>query len=274
MTAKVRALVLTGFGLNCDLETAYALELAGAAADRVHINTLIDGGVRLEDYQIMAFGGGFSWGDDHGAGVLQAVRMRTNLGASLLSFVANQGLIIGICNGFQSLVNLGLLPGFEGDYQTRSIALTYNDCGNFRDDWVHLSIDPDSPCVFTRGMETIDLPIRHGEGKFYAEAAIIESLMQNRQVVLRYADAAGNPAEGRFPLNPNGSLGDIAGVCDPTGRIFGLMPHPEAFNHWTNHPDWTRKAETRRREGRPPFADTLTPGIRLFENAVRHIADR
>ncbi len=274
MTAKVRALVLTGFGLNCDLETAYALELAGAAADRVHINTLIDGGVRLEDYQIMAFGGGFSWGDDHGAGVLQAVRMRTNLGASLLAFVANQGFINGICNGFQTLVNLGLLPGFDGDYQTRSIALTYNDCGNFRDDWVHLSIDPDSPCVFTQGMETIDLPIRHGEGKFYAEAAIIDSLMQNRQVVLRYADAAGNPAGGRFPLNPNGSLGDIAGVCDPTGRIFGLMPHPEAFNHWTNHPDWTRKAETRRREGQPPFPDSLTPGIRLFENAVRHIADR
>ncbi len=273
MTAKVRALVLTGFGLNCDLETAYALELAGAAADRVHINTLIDGGVPLEDYQIMAFGGGFSWGDDHGAGVLQAVRMRTNLGTQLLSFVENQGLIIGICNGFQTLVNLGLLPGFDGDYQTRSIALTYNDCGNFRDDWVHLSIAPDSPCVFTRGMETIDLPIRHGEGKFYAEAEIIDSLIQNRQVVLRYADAAGNPAEGHFPHNPNGSLRDIAGVCDPTGRIFGLMPHPEAFNHWTNHPDWTREAESRRREGRPPFPDTLTPGIRIFENAVRHITD-
>ena len=271
MSTNVRALVLTGFGLNCDLETAYSLELAGAAADRVHINTLIDGGVRLADYQIMAFGGGFSWGDDHGAGVLQAVRMRTNLGPQLLSFVANQGLVIGICNGFQTLVNLGLLPGFDGDYQTRAVALTFNDCGNFRDDWVRLKIDPESPCIFTRGLETIDLPIRHGEGKFYAETRIVDSLMANRQVVMRYADADGHPAEGRFPCNPNGSLEDIAGVCDPTGRIFGLMPHPEAFNHWTNHPDWTSEADRRRRQGHPPFPDESTPGIRIFENAVRHI---
>ena len=270
MSAKVHALVLTGFGLNCDLETAYALELAGATADRVHINTLIAGGVRLDRYQIMAFGGGFSWGDDHGAGVLQAVRMRTNLGPELLSFVEREGLVIGICNGFQTLVNLGLLPGFDGDYQTRSIALTFNDCGNFRDDWVRLKIDPDSPCVFTRGMDTIDLPIRHGEGKFYAEVQTIERLMKNRQVVVRYADAAGNPAEGRFPLNPNGSLRDIAGVCDPTGRIFGLMPHPEAFNHWTNHPDWTRDAEARRRQNRSPLPAGPTPGIGIFENAVKH----
>ncbi len=270
MTAKVRALVLTGFGLNCDLETAYALELAGAQADRVHINTLIAGEVRLDQYQIMAFGGGFSWGDDHGAGVLQAVRMRTNVGKQLLAFVERKGLVIGICNGFQTLVNLGLLPGFAADYQTRSIALTFNDCGNFRDDWVHLTIDPDSPCVFTRGMETMDLPIRHGEGKFYAETDVIDRLVQNRQVVLRYADAQGNAAEGRFPLNPNGSLMDIAGVCDPTGRIFGLMPHPEAFNHWTNHPDWTRLAENRRRQGVSPLPAEMTPGIRVFVNAVEH----
>ena len=274
MSANVRAIVLTGFGLNCDLETAYALERAGAAADRVHINTLIDGGVRLEDYQIMAFGGGFSWGDDHGAGVLQAVRMRTNLGPQLLSFVENQGLVIGICNGFQTLVNLGLLPGFDGDYQSRAVALTFNDCGNFRDDWVRLKIDPQSPCVFTRGMDTIDLPIRHGEGKFYAESPIVGRLVDSRQAVMRYADADGNPAEGRFTHNPNGSLLDIAGVCDPTGRIFGLMPHPEAFNHWTNHPDWTKKADRRRRQGQSPFPDEPTPGIRLFENAVQYINAR
>jgi phosphoribosylformylglycinamidine synthase len=271
MTANVRALVLTGFGLNCDLETAYALEMAGASADRVHINTLVAGEVRLDDYQIMAFGGGFGWGDDHGAGVLQAVRMRTNLGPQLLSFVDRRGLVIGICNGFQTLVNLGLLPGFDGDYQSRSIALTFNDCGNFRDDWVHLKIATDSPCVFTRGMEALDLPIRHGEGKFYADAAIIERLEQNRQIVLRYADSGGNPAEGRFPHNPNGSLRDIAGVCDATGRIFGLMPHPEAFNHWTNHPDWTREAENRRRQGQSAIPDKPTPGIRIFANAVNYL---
>jgi phosphoribosylformylglycinamidine synthase len=274
MSTNVRALVLTGFGLNCDLETAYSLELAGAAADRVHINTLIDGGVHLADYQIMAFGGGFSWGDDHGAGVLQAVRMRTNLGPQLLSFVANQGLVIGICNGFQTLVNLGLLPGFDGDYQNRSIALTYNDCGNFRDDWVHLKIDPQSPCIFTRGMAALDLPVRHGEGKIYAAPDVIDRLMQARQVVMQYADDEGNPAEGLFPHNPNGSLMDIAGVCDSTGRVFGLMPHPEAFNHWTNHPHWTREADVRRRRGQSAIPEESTPGIRIFENAVEFVADR
>lgn len=271
MTAKVSALILTGFGLNCDLETAHALELAGAHADRVHINTLIAGEVHLDAYQIVAFGGGFSWGDDHGAGVLQAVRMRTNLGAQLLSFVDRRGLVIGICNGFQTLVNLGLLPGFDGDYQSRSIALTNNDCGNFRDDWVRLKVASDSPCVFTRGLETLDLPIRHGEGKFYAEAQVMERLKQSRQIVLRYADPSGNPAQGRFPHNPNGSLMDIAGVCDATGRIFGLMPHPEAFNHWTNHPDWTREAEGRRRQGQSPIPDNPTPGIRIFQNAVNYL---
>jgi phosphoribosylformylglycinamidine synthase len=274
MTANVRALVLTGFGLNCDLETAYAFEVAGATADRVHINTLIAGEVRLDDYQIMAFGGGFSWGDDHGAGVLQAVRMRTNVGQQLLSFVDRQGLVIGICNGFQTLVNLGLLPGFDGDYQRRSIALTFNDCGNFRDDWVRLKIDPDSPCIFTRGMDTLDLPIRHGEGKFYADAQIVDQLFQKRQVVMQYAGPSGNPADGRFPYNPNGSFMDIAGVCDISGRVFGLMPHPEAFNHWTNHPNWTREADVRRRQGKPPIPERSTPGIQIFENAVNYIAGR
>lgn len=268
MTPKVRALVFTGFGLNCDLETAHALELAGAQAQRVHINAVVDGAVRLSDYQILAFGGGFGWGDDHGAGVLQAVRLRTHVGDQLLQFVARQGLIIGICNGFQALVNLGLLPGFDGDYQSRAIALTYNDCGNFRNDWVRLVVNSQAPCIFTHGLQDLDLPVRHGEGKFLADEDVLRQLTQNEQIVLRYARPDGRPAAGQFPHNPNGSLDDIAGVCDPTGRIFGLMPHPEAFNHWTNHPDWTRDAETRRRQGESLFPETLPPGIRIFQNAV------
>jgi phosphoribosylformylglycinamidine (FGAM) synthase-like amidotransferase family enzyme len=170
MSTKPNVLVLTGFGLNCDHETAYAFELAGATAKRAHINALIAGDVRLDDFQILAFGGGFSWGDDHGAGVIQALRLKTNIGDKLLDFVAAHKLVIGICNGFQTLVNLGLLPGIDGDYTRRSVALTYNDCGNFRDQWVRLKIDPDSPCVFTRGIKTLELPVRHGEGKFYAES--------------------------------------------------------------------------------------------------------
>ena len=271
MTGNIRALVLTGFGLNCDLETAYALELAGAQAERVHINALIDGSARLDDFQILAFGGGFSWGDDHGAGVLQAVRLRTNIGDQLRTFVESERLVIGICNGFQTLVNLGLLPGFDGDYQTRSVALTYNDCGNFRDDWVTLKMDPQTPCVFTQGLDLIDLPIRHGEGKFFTAPDVIRRLEKNHQIVVRYAKPDGTLADGAFPHNPNGSLGDVAGICDPTGRVFGLMPHPEAFNHWTNHPQWTRKSDARRRDGRPPVPEELAPGIQIFRNAVARL---
>lgn len=264
---RVRSLVLTGYGLNCDMETAYALELAGAAADRVHINALIEGRVRLADYQMLVFGGGFSWGDDHGAGVIQAVRMKTRIGDQMIRFVEDGNLVIGICNGFQTLVNLGLLPGFDGDYQSRSVALINNDCGNFRDHWVALAVNPDSPCVFTKGIKQLELPVRHGEGKFYAASEIIERLETGNQAVLRYAQVDGSPSSGAFPANPNGSLNDIAGICDPTGRVFGLMPHPEAYNHWTNHPDAFRTKD----RDLAATADTLMPGIRIFQNAVMQL---
>ena len=263
----VNALVLTGYGLNCDLETAYAFELAGAVARRVHINSLIKGHVKLDDYQIMAFIGGFSWGDDHGAGVIQAVRLKTHLGEALGRFIENGNLIIGICNGFQTLVNLGLLPAFDGDYTDRLVALTHNDCGNFRDQWVRLTVDSQSPCVFTRGIDRLELPVRHGEGKFYADSAVLNRLAGQRQVVLRYAGADGAPAGQKFPDNPNGSMDDIAGICDPTGRVFGLMPHPEAYNHPTNHPDWPRVKVTDRSAWEAE-AGRSTPGIRIFRNAV------
>ena len=269
--SDVNTLVLAGYGLNCDNETAYALELAGASARRVHINSLIDGSVSLDDFQIMVFVGGFSWGDDHGAGVIQAVRLKTNLGDKMLEFVDKGNLVLGICNGFQTLVNLGLLPGFAGDYKTRSIALTFNDCGNFRDDWVVLRVNSSSPCVFTKGFDLLELPIRHGEGKFYSDKDIIQRLTKNNQVVIQYALPDGNPAEGKFPFNPNGSINDIAGICDPTGRIFGLMPHPEAFNHRTNHPNWTRDKEIMKRGGKKPDSN-LTTGIRIFKNGVDFIA--
>jgi phosphoribosylformylglycinamidine synthase I len=269
----VQALVLTGYGLNCDHETAYALELAGAKATRVHINALVDGTVLLDDFQIMAFVGGFSWGDDHGAGVIQAVRLKTKIGEKLLEFIANGNLIIGICNGFQTLVNIGLLPGFNNKESkstfSREVALTYNDCGNFRDDWVVLQTNPQSTCVFTKGLDVIELPVRHGEGKFYSDEQTIKRLIDNNQVVLRYATPDGNPADLKFPFNPNGSLYDIAGICDSTGRIFGLMPHPEAFNHWTNHPDWTRTKEKLKRQEKTVTTDP-TDGIRIFKNAVTY----
>ncbi|MEN8753074.1 MAG: phosphoribosylformylglycinamidine synthase subunit PurQ [Desulfobacterales bacterium] len=266
----VKALVLTGYGLNCDNETAHAFELAGAAPVKVHINSLIDGSATISDYRILAFVGGFSWGDDHGAGVVQAVRLKTSIGDQIREFIEKGRLILGICNGFQALVNLGLLPGLGHDYRSRLVALTYNDCGNFRDDWVTLSVNADSPCIFTRGIERIDLPVRHGEGKFHAETPVIERLTAGKQVVMRYAAPDGQPAGRQFPYNPNGSVDDIAGICDPTGRVFGLMPHPEAYNHFTNHPLWSRRKESSRRK-KEKVEPEPTPGIKIFRNAVEFV---
>ncbi len=267
---KVNALILTGFGLNCDEETAHAFELAGAASHKVHINELVSGKVSLADFQILALGGGFSWGDDHGAGVIQALKMKNHMGKDLLAFVDEGKLIIGICNGFQALINIGLLPGFDRDYTRRNVSITYNDCGNFRNQWVRLAANPESHCVFTKGIDLADYPVRHGEGKVIADQAVIDRLLAQNQVVFQYADAEGNPARGAFPDNPNGSMADIAGICDPTGRIFGLMPHPEAYTHFTNHPDWPRKAELLKRQGKS-LENEMTVGVRLFKNAVDYI---
>jgi phosphoribosylformylglycinamidine synthase subunit PurQ / glutaminase len=263
----VNVLVLSGYGLNCDIETAHAFERAGATPRRVHINLLVDGGVDLKEFQILVFGGGFSWGDDHGAGVVQAVKMRTHLGPQMISFIEKGNLVLGICNGFQTLVNLGLLPGISGDYASRKVALIHNDCGNFRDDWVHLKLNSDSPCVFTRGMQRMEVPIRHGEGKFYADEPTLRHLEANGQIVAQYALPTGELANGQFPFNPNGAVSDIAGICDSTGRVFGLMPHPEAFNHFTNHPDWLRRREEMKRRGRKGGSGQ-TEGIRLLKNGV------
>ncbi|MBN1276549.1 MAG: phosphoribosylformylglycinamidine synthase subunit PurQ [Deltaproteobacteria bacterium] len=274
---QVKALILTGYGLNCDYETDYSFRSAGAQSSLIHINELImkqgaGSEVRLEDFHILVLGGGFSWADDHGAGVVMASKLKHNLGAQIDSFIGEGKLVIGICNGFQALVNLGLLPGFGYKYNERRVALTHNDSGNFIDAWVNLKVNPGSPCVFTRGISSIELPVRHGEGKFYAQEEDIDTLIKNNQVVMQYADNQGKEARGKWPLNPNGSLCDIAGICDPTGRIFGLMPHPEAFNHYTNHPDWTFEKERIFRQGKH-ITNEEGDGIKIFRNAVEYIRD-
>jgi len=263
--AEVRALVITGFGLNCEAETAHALERAGASAALVHLNDLLDpspGGPRLEDFHILVFVGGFSFGDHIGAGTVFANRLRHRLAEPLHRFIRSGRLVLGICNGFQVMVKLGLLPGFDGDYTARRVTLAWNDCGTFRDHWVHLRADPESPCIFTRGIERLYLPIRHGEGKLLTDSdATRRRLAEQRQVALQYV----HPEDGRptdaFPWNPNGSVDAIAGICDPTGRIFGLMPHPEAYHTPFNHPRWTRQ----KIEGTLPEEGQ---GMRIFRNAV------
>jgi len=271
----VRALILTGYGLNCDYETDYSLKKAGAESKRIHINELIEGeqsapGNILSRFHILVFGGGFSWADDHGAGVVMASKLKFNIGDQIYKFIKEGKLVIGICNGFQSLVNLGLLPGFDHNYKERRVALTANSSGNFIDSWVTLKINIRSPCVFTRDISHLDLPVRHGEGNFFATAPDIDRLFKDNQVVMQYAGEYGEPADGKWPLNPNGSLKDIAGICDSTGRIFGLMPHPEAFHDITNHPDWTRKKEFLLREGKG-IESYEGDGIKIFRNGVEHI---
>jgi phosphoribosylformylglycinamidine synthase I len=278
MMKVARALVLTGYGLNCDVETQYALTLAGFEAERVHISELINpevgqGSQKLKDYHLLVFDGGFSWGDDHGAGVLLATRLKTKLKTDLEEFIAAGKLIIGICNGFQAMVNLGLLPGFQGRYDRREVALLANDCGNFRNDWVKMGGNPDSPCIFTKGIEWLELPVRHGEGKFFAPEGVLSQLQQNNQIALSYVLPSGAKAEGRFPYNPNGSLLDIAGICDPFGRIFGLMPHPEAYHHFTQHTNWTLHKEIRKREGRE-LENEEGAGLKIFKNAFNYLNEQ
>lgn len=263
-----KALVLDGYGLNCGYETKKAFELAGAEAERVHINELKSGKKKMEDYHVMAFIGGFSRGDHHGAGVIEARNFRDNLEDELMNFIEDEKLIIGICNGFQILANLGILPGIDRDYQSREVALEPNDCGNFQDRWVRTKAN-DSKSIFTKGIDELRVPIRHAEGKFYAEEDVMNKLFEENQVALQYAAPEGKLAKQNFPHNPNGSLRDIAGITDSTGRIFGLMPHPEAALYFTNLPDWTKKAEGLRREGKE--VPEKGPGRKIFENAVEHI---
>jgi len=258
---SVRALVLAGYGINCEAETRVAFERAGAIATIMHVGDLVESPEFLRQQHILAVPGGFSFGDDVASGRILANRLRYRLGDPLREFIAARKLIIGICNGFQVLVKMGVLPLFGDDF-AQDTTLTHNDSGRFEDRWVRVAADSESKCVWTRGMTTMELPIRHGEGKFLVrEDSVLERLRAGGQIALRYAAADGGPAKGAYPANPNASLDDIAGICDPSGRIFGLMPHPEAFLDGTNHPRWTR-------EGLLPEG----AGLAIFRNGVAYAA--
>ena len=263
MNIKPPVLIITGYGLNCEAESHHAWELAGAAPARLHLNDLLADPSRLRAFRALMFIGGFSFGDHMGSGHVFATRLRHCLQEPLEQFIAAGHLVLGVCNGFQIMVKLGLVPGLEGDYFTQRLALMQNDCGAFQNHWVTLRFDPRSPCVFTRGLDLLALPVRHGEGKvFTLDEALLDRIEATGGVACRYADAATGAPATKHPDNPNGSLRSIAGLCDPTGRLFGLMPHPEAYLYPENHPQAVRQ----RIEGRLPERGL---GLRIFENAVR-----
>ena len=249
---KVKTLILRAPGTNCDVETAFAFEQAGAVVSAIHVNQLIRGEQRLCDYQIMVIPGGFTYGDDIAAGKVLANELRLKLGEDIEGFVTAGGLILGICNGFQVLVKAGILPKLQ-DGSPPSLTLVTNDSGKFECRWVHLSVNQQSPCVFTRGIDSLYLPVAHAEGKVIADPKVLPQL----NVVLYYTDEQGNSQAG-YPDNPNGSVDNIAGICDTSGRIFALMPHPERHIQGTQHPQWTRF-------GAKQYGD----GFQIFLNAVK-----
>lgn len=244
---KPKVLVLRAAGTNCDPETAYAFELVGAEPAIRHVNELRQRPALLRDYQFLAIPGGFSYGDDIASGRVFANELTSALRDELLAFIDRGGYAIGICNGFQVLVKAGLLPRLDGKAEQQA-TLTDNVNGLYTDRWVGLTGESRT-CAWIPDDEPVELPVAHAEGRFTAPPATIEALEAAGQVALRYDEVD----------NFNGSDARIAGICDPGGRVFGLMPHPERFLRWENHPNWTRLP--RRREG---------DGVRIFRAAVRH----
>lgn len=273
MTKQVRAVVISGNGTNCEREVANACRLAGAeVVDIVHVAELLSGRARLDDYHFLNLAGGFLDGDDLGSAKAGANRLshaairdsEETLSDQLQRFIADGKLVMGVCNGFQLMTKMGLLPALGGDYKRQSATLTFNDGGRFEDRWCYLKVDKESPCVFTRGLEGLYLPVRHGEGKFVVENdSVLQQIEAKHLAVVKYSDSEYISPVMEYPLNPNGSIAAIAGVCDESGRLFGLMPHPEAYVHRTHHPRWTREPELAE-EGM---------GLLLYNNAVKYVRE-
>ena len=266
-----RAIVITGNGTNCEMEAAHACRLGGFNEVVIaHISEILSGKLSLDDFHFLNLTGGFLDGDDLGSDKAQANRLKhavvsgsnEKLVEQFTRFITAGKLILGVCNGFQLMVKMGMLPGFDGDHLKQSVTLTHNDCGRFQDRWTYLQVDPASPCIFTAGIEKgIYLPVRHGEGKFLCDCdATLSRIEESHLAVLRYSDATYGDIALEFPANPNGSVNGIAALSDPSGRMMGLMPHPEAFVHYTQHPRWTR-------ENLPEEGD----GLILYKNAAEYV---
>lgn len=246
----VKVCIITGYGINSDYESQHAFKMAGAEiVDRVHLNELIEGRKKIEDYHILMLPGGFAFGDNLGSGRVMGNKFRFNLKEELTQFIAAEKLIFGVCNGFQILVKMGILPGLP-EFQGQIISLVQNDSGHYEDRWVQLKTHP-SPCIWTKNYSKfVEVPVRHGEGKFVVKnQQVLDSLWCNNLVALTY-----DP--NHYPNNPNGAIDGIAGICDPTGKIFGMMPHPECHVIPNHHPHWTRSQKPEEN------------GLKIFQNGV------
>lgn len=263
--AKPSALILTGYGINCDDETAYAFEKAGAVSKVIHINDIIDSPRILQNFQIFTVPGGFSYGDDAGSGKALANKIKNNLMQEFQSFLENDTLMLGICNGFQVIVNLGIVPAINNSLGEAEVSLEYNRTFRYECRWVDLAVE-NTNSIFTKGITKLRIPVAHGEGNFYAPDNILKQLESNNHIVMRYVRPDGNPANGEFPYNPNGSMNDIASICDKTGRVMGMMPHPERNIFFTQQDNWTYLKEKAEREN-VKISDQ-SDGFQIFQNAV------
>lgn len=255
---QTKALVLTGYGINCEQETKNAIEKVGGNAEIIHINMLFDREKSLSDYNFLVFPGGFAHGDDLGSGKVLANKFKFKLKDELLEFIKQKKLVMGICNGFQALVKLGILP--IPDFEQR-VTLTINTSTKYEDRWVWLKANPASPCIFTKGLGYFTLPVRHGEGRFLPRNdEELKNLVDKNLHALQYVDTRGQFAG--YPWNPNGSVMNIAAICDESGKVFGIMPHPEAFREIYNCPYW-KSANIKEAQG-----------LRIFKNAVDYLASQ
>jgi phosphoribosylformylglycinamidine synthase len=262
-----KALIMSGYGINSEMETKEVLARAGMDADIVHINDLIAGDRSMADYRLLVFPGGFSYGDDTGAGNAYANRVRNNLWDELQEFMDGDNLVLGICNGFQILANLGLVPAFDKTY-AREIALMPNRGGRLECRFVTLK--PANENLWTKGIERICCPVSHGEGNLSCSKETLQKIKQKKMVAFTYCREDMSPADGEYPFNPNGSVEDIAGITSANGRVLGMMPHPERAMEFVNLYDWPLLKEQARREGRALPVESLN--MQIFRNIVAYFS--
>lgn len=259
---KVRVLIINGYGINCDVETDWAFKMAGA--DEIvttHINRVINKEFSLSDFSILAFPGGFSFGDHIASGRILGVKIKSELGEELERFVEAGKLVIGICNGFQILVKMGLLPGKEGTVlNSQTCTLTHNDSAKYEDRWVKIKPNNKNISPFLKDIQTLPIAVRHGEGKFIAMPETMNQILEEDLIAFQYTDENNEPTQ-KYPENPNGTEKAIAGITNKRGNVLGMMPHPEVYIQKTQHPSWTREKDLPN-EG---------SGLKIFTNAVDYV---